>query len=249
MSFPSAARGFGVLLVLGGFGSTPVPFWDKGRALLSPVPWQVAAEGRAACLCQGSAQPMLGGTGSTGSTATGRRGGCGFGGVAAGSRTEGARQHRLGAAEVGAFLLPTSSSLPGLLMGEGCSWQLQAQPGVELGLGGPWQGVIGLGGTCCTPKAAEGAVSQLGTSRGGGTRSTEQCEQLALLPTLGFHSLFASSQLRGAVGLHRENNRAETLLLLPAAPLTRRCPCPCRALAAQAGAPGGWKRCKRPGWL
>lgn len=57
-------------MVLGGFGSTPVPFWDKGRALLSPVPWQVAAEGRAACLCQGSAQPMLGGTGSTGSTAT-----------------------------------------------------------------------------------------------------------------------------------------------------------------------------------
>lgn len=106
----------------------------QGRAL-SPVPLQVAAEGRAACLCWGSAQPMLGGTGSTGSAATGG-GGCGIGGVAAGSRTEGARQHGLGAAEVGAFLLPTSSSLPGLLMGEGCSWQLQTQPGGELGLGG-----------------------------------------------------------------------------------------------------------------
>ncbi|XP_035410925.2 prostaglandin E synthase isoform X1 [Cygnus atratus] len=47
---------------------------------------------------------MLGGTGSSGSAATegwlrDRRGGCGIRGVAVGSRTEGARQHRLGAAE------------------------------------------------------------------------------------------------------------------------------------------------------
>lgn len=167
-----------------------------------------------------------------------RRGGCGI-------QDRGSTAARAGCSRGRCLPSPHLLLPPRAADGRGMLLAAPDTTGRGAGSGGPWRGVLGLGATCCAPQEAEGAVSQLGTSQGG-TRGTEQGEQLALhLPLVFSRCLLLPD---GAVGLCREQpclNTAAPACCPADTPLSL----PLQSPRSPGRSSGGWKRCRRPGWL